>query len=184
MTRSFSTAVKLTQNRHTRSTTRPPASLSTFQNAGGAFLLGVAPDNTLRGSGSTSVNGKLVSSIRGDNVSFIPHSESCNVGTLGAGSKRTPCVPPAVRSQPRHQPIQRPRWPPPQQPRRRRRRCQPIPLLALRVSAPIFESCWIPPSPEPTRLSGRRYSSCASRSATSSESWALPYLPNQLRPRR
>ena len=34
------------------------------QNGGGAFLLGVAPDNTLRGSGSTSVNGKLVSSIR------------------------------------------------------------------------------------------------------------------------
>lgn len=58
------------------------------QNAGGAFLLGVAPDNTLRGSGSTSVNGKLVSSIRGDNVSFTPHSESCNVGTLAARSKR------------------------------------------------------------------------------------------------
>ena len=58
------------------------------QNAGGAFLLGVAPDNTLRGSGSTSVNGKLVSSIRGDNVSFTPHSESCSIGAFAARSKR------------------------------------------------------------------------------------------------
>ena len=58
------------------------------QNGGGAFLLGVAPDNTLRGSGSTSVNGKLVASIRGDNVSFTPHSESCSVGTFAARSKR------------------------------------------------------------------------------------------------
>ena len=59
-----------------------------IQNGGGAFLLGVAPDNTLRGSGSTSVNGKLVSSIRGENVSFTPHSESCSVGTFAARSKR------------------------------------------------------------------------------------------------
>jgi hypothetical protein len=58
------------------------------QNGGGAFQLGVAPDNTLRGSGSTTVNGKIVSAIRGDNVSFTPHSESCNVGTLAARSKR------------------------------------------------------------------------------------------------
>jgi hypothetical protein len=58
------------------------------QNGGGAFLLGVAPDNTLRGSGSTTVNAKLVSSIGGDNVSFTPHSESCNVGTFAARSKR------------------------------------------------------------------------------------------------
>ena len=58
------------------------------QNGGGAFLLGVAPDNTLRGSGTTSVNGKLVSSIRGDNVTFTPHSESCSVGTFTSMSKR------------------------------------------------------------------------------------------------
>lgn len=58
------------------------------QNGGGAFLLGVAPDNTLRGSGSTTVNGKLVSSIRGDIVSYTPHSESCSVGTFAARSKR------------------------------------------------------------------------------------------------
>ncbi len=59
-----------------------------IQNAGGAFLLGVAPDNTLRGSASTAVNGKLVTAIRGDNVSFAPHSESCSVGTFAAHSKR------------------------------------------------------------------------------------------------
>jgi hypothetical protein len=58
------------------------------QNGGGAFLLAVAPDNTLRGSGSTSVNGKLVSAINGDSVSFTPHSETCNVSTFAARSKR------------------------------------------------------------------------------------------------
>src|SRR5262249_31761891 len=58
------------------------------QNGGGAFLLGVAPDSTLRGSGSTTVSGKLVTAIRGDNVTFTPHSESCSVGTFAARSKR------------------------------------------------------------------------------------------------
>jgi hypothetical protein len=58
------------------------------QSGGGAFALGVAPDNTLRGSGSTTVNGRLVSSIRGDNVTFASHSESCNVGTFTARSRR------------------------------------------------------------------------------------------------
>ncbi len=66
----------------------PTGFLVRVQNGGGAFMLGVAPDDTLRGSGSTSVNGKLVSSIHGDNVSFTPHSESCNVGTFAARSKR------------------------------------------------------------------------------------------------
>jgi hypothetical protein len=63
-----------------------------IQNVGGAFLLGVAPDNTLRGTGSTTVNGKLVTAIRGDNVSFAPVSESCNVGTFAARSKRNTMV--------------------------------------------------------------------------------------------
>lgn len=58
------------------------------QNGGGAFLLGVAPDTTLRGSGSTTVNGRLVSSVNGDNVSFTPHSESCNVGTFAPKGKQ------------------------------------------------------------------------------------------------
>jgi hypothetical protein len=58
------------------------------QNAGGAFLLGVAPDNALRGSGSTSVDGRLVSAIHGENVSFTPHSETCKVDSLGPRGKR------------------------------------------------------------------------------------------------
>jgi hypothetical protein len=56
------------------------------QNAGGAFALSVAPGNTLQGSGSTTVNGKLVSSFHDDNVSFTPHSESCPVGLLAPES--------------------------------------------------------------------------------------------------
>lgn len=58
------------------------------QNGGGAFVLGVAPDNTLRGTGSTTVSGRLVTAIRGDNVSFASHSESCSVGTFKARAKR------------------------------------------------------------------------------------------------
>jgi hypothetical protein len=58
------------------------------QNAGGAFLLGVAPNNVLRGSGSAAVNGRLVSAIRGGNVSFTPHSETCNVDSLSPRGKR------------------------------------------------------------------------------------------------
>lgn len=59
------------------------------QNSGGAFLLGIARDNTLRGSGSTAVNGQLVSSIHGDNVSFTPHSETCGIGTFTARAERS-----------------------------------------------------------------------------------------------
>ena len=60
------------------------------QNAGGAFLLAVAPDNTLRGSGSASVNGRLVTAMHGENVSFTPHSQSCNVSTfVPKGSQNT-----------------------------------------------------------------------------------------------
>ena len=58
------------------------------QNGGGAFLLGVAPDNTLRGSGSTTVSGRLVTAIQGDDVRFTPHSESCSVGTFAPRAKR------------------------------------------------------------------------------------------------
>jgi hypothetical protein len=60
------------------------------QNGGGALLLAVAPDNTLRGSGSATVNGKLVSGVNGRVVSFTPHSESCNVGAFTPrGSRNT-----------------------------------------------------------------------------------------------
>jgi hypothetical protein len=56
------------------------------QNNGGPFTLAVAPDNTLRGSGSTTVNGRLVSGMNGDNVTFSPRSEHCNVGTFTSGA--------------------------------------------------------------------------------------------------
>jgi hypothetical protein len=58
------------------------------QNGGGAFLLTVAPDNTLRGSGTTTVSGKLVSAMNGESVSFTPHSESCAVGTFMPSGKQ------------------------------------------------------------------------------------------------
>jgi hypothetical protein len=62
------------------------------QNGGGPFLLGVAPDNTLRGSGSATVNGRLVSAVNGENVSFTPHSESCNVGTFAPKGKQNTMI--------------------------------------------------------------------------------------------
>jgi hypothetical protein len=58
------------------------------RNAGGPFQLAVAPDNTLRGSGSTTVNGKLVSAVRDGQVSFAPHSESCAIATFAPASPR------------------------------------------------------------------------------------------------
>lgn len=62
------------------------------QNGGGAFLLGVAPDNTLRGTGSTTVAGKLVSGVNGEVVSFTPHSESCSLGTFAPASNNNTMV--------------------------------------------------------------------------------------------
>jgi hypothetical protein len=52
------------------------------QNSGGPFTLAVQPDNSLRGAGSTAVNGRLVSGMSGDNITFTPHSETCDVGTF------------------------------------------------------------------------------------------------------
>ena len=66
----------------------PTGFLVRVQNGGGAFQLAVAPDNTLRGTGSTTVSGKLVTAIQGDNVNFAPHTESCSVGTFEPHSKR------------------------------------------------------------------------------------------------
>jgi len=57
------------------------------QNPAGPFVLGVAPDNTLRGSGSTTVNGRLISSFHGDDVRYTPHSETCAVGAFIAINK-------------------------------------------------------------------------------------------------
>jgi hypothetical protein len=52
------------------------------ENSGGAFTLAMQPDNSLRGSGSTTVNGRLVSGMRGDDVVFTPRSERCDVDTF------------------------------------------------------------------------------------------------------
>lgn len=51
-------------------------------NEGGPFTVAIEPDNSLRGSGSTTVNGRLISGMQGQNVTFRPHSETCTVGTL------------------------------------------------------------------------------------------------------
>ena len=68
---------------------RPEGFAVHVQNGGGAFILSVAPDGTLRGSGATTVSGKLVTAIRGDDVSFAPHAESCGVGTFTPRAKRS-----------------------------------------------------------------------------------------------
>ncbi len=52
------------------------------ENSGGPFTLALQPDNSLRGSGSTIVNGRLVSGMRGDDVTFAPRSERCDVGNF------------------------------------------------------------------------------------------------------
>lgn len=49
---------------------------------GGVFTLEVEPDKSLHGSGSTTVNGRLVSGMQGENVTYQPHSETCQVGML------------------------------------------------------------------------------------------------------
>ena len=60
-----------------------PASFTVnVQNPGGPFTLTVSSSNSLQGSGSTTVNGRLVSGMNGDNVTFTPHSESCAVATF------------------------------------------------------------------------------------------------------
>jgi hypothetical protein len=60
----------------------PDALLVRIQNSGGPFTLALQPDNSLRGAGSTTVNGRLVTGMNGDDVAFAPHSETCEVGTF------------------------------------------------------------------------------------------------------
>jgi hypothetical protein len=64
------------------------------KNAGGPFDLVVSANNALRGSGSTTVNGRLVSGMSGDNVTYVPHSETCAVGSFApqSGSGSTTAV--------------------------------------------------------------------------------------------
>jgi hypothetical protein len=68
------------------------------QNSGGPFTLALQPDNTLRGSGSTAVNGRLVTGMNGDNVTFAPHSERCDVATFRPKSGSTPSTSVAAAS--------------------------------------------------------------------------------------
>lgn len=74
------------------------------QNNGGPFTLIVDSDNTLRGSGSTTVNGRLVSGMNGEDVTFMPHSETCNIGTFrpegSASTSTTIAAGPAAAPQP------------------------------------------------------------------------------------
>src|SRR5205814_1940683 len=60
----------------------PNALLIHVQNSGGPFTLALQPDNSLLGSGSTTINGRLVTGMNGDDVAFAPHSEACEVGTF------------------------------------------------------------------------------------------------------
>jgi hypothetical protein len=60
----------------------PNALLVHVNNSGGPFTLALQPENSLVGSGTTTVNGKLVTGMNSDNVTFAPHSERCDVGTL------------------------------------------------------------------------------------------------------
>ena len=63
------------------------------RNSGGPFDLVVSSDNTLRGSGSTTINGKLVSGMNGTDITFTPHFETCQVASYapqaGSGSTTT-----------------------------------------------------------------------------------------------
>jgi hypothetical protein len=71
---------------HIRTTYAVENTPSTFlvhvQNPSRPFTLAVQPDNSLRGAGSTTVNGKLVTGMAGENITFAPHSEICDVGTF------------------------------------------------------------------------------------------------------
>ena len=64
------------------------------KNSGGPFDLVVSSDNTLRGSGSTTVNGRLVTGMDGDNVTYAPRSETCQIAsyTPKMGSSATTTV--------------------------------------------------------------------------------------------
>ena len=83
------------------------------ENPGGPFTLAVEPDSSLRGTGSTTINGRLVSGMQGENVTFTPHAETCEVasfrpktGSSATGSttkvaannppSATPAAPPAA----------------------------------------------------------------------------------------
>jgi hypothetical protein len=60
----------------------PSALLVHIQNSSGPFTLTLQPDNSLRGSGSTAIDGRLVTGMKGEDITFTPHSETCDVGAF------------------------------------------------------------------------------------------------------
>jgi hypothetical protein len=76
----------------------PNTFLIHVQNSGGPFTLALQPDNSLRGAGSASVNGRLVTGMNGDDVAFAPHSETCEVGTFRPKTGATPATSVATAS--------------------------------------------------------------------------------------
>jgi hypothetical protein len=54
------------------------------KNGANPFNLTVQPDGTLSGSGTTTVNGKLMTALSGADPVFAPTSASCSLGTLTA----------------------------------------------------------------------------------------------------
>jgi hypothetical protein len=68
----------------------PTQLLVHVHNSGGPFTLAVAADDTLRGSGSTVINGRLVSGMQGDSVTFTPTSSTCEIGSLRPATGSAP----------------------------------------------------------------------------------------------
>jgi hypothetical protein len=76
----------------------PNALLINVQNSGGPFTLALQPDNSLRGAGSTAVNGRLVTGMNGEEVAFAPHRDTCDVGTFRPKTGATPATSVATAS--------------------------------------------------------------------------------------
>jgi hypothetical protein len=56
-------------------------------NSGGPFVLTLAPDNTLHGSGSTTINGRILVNLDANsNPVFRPVSAACSVNTFSSKS--------------------------------------------------------------------------------------------------
>jgi hypothetical protein len=62
-------------------------------NSGGPINLTVFSDNTLQGTGSATINGRLVASMTGENITFRPHAETCPLATFRP-SKASPATAP------------------------------------------------------------------------------------------
>ena len=60
----------------------PTQFLVHIKNSGGPFTLAVGSDHMLHGSGSTAINGRLVTGMRGEDITFVPHSETCEIGNF------------------------------------------------------------------------------------------------------